>query len=138
MSEYRNLVGFGLSAVLVAAPISAHDAPHAAQAVAVQDPDQDHGDQGGDRRGGVLGEPPAITGDEELVVPPAGPRPVHKPHLRQIERHGDDRGGDGVAREDPPVHEGGSGGGAMGLFGLAGGLLLLGYRRFAGGRRRGQ
>lgn len=38
----------------------------------------------------------------------------------------------------PPAHEGGSGGGAMGLFGLAGGLLLLGYRRFAGGRRRRQ
>lgn len=36
----------------------------------------------------------------------------------------------------PPAHEGGSGGGAMGLFGLAGGLLLLGYRRFSAGRRQ--
>lgn len=33
MSEYRNLFGFGLLAVLVAAPVSAHDATHSAQAV---------------------------------------------------------------------------------------------------------
>jgi ketosteroid isomerase-like protein len=34
MSEYRNLVGLGLLAALITAPVSAHDVSHAAQAEA--------------------------------------------------------------------------------------------------------